>query len=102
MGWPAEQSAIKGEGREQERLLSPSPSPPITHFDRILVTAGAPEVPQPLLAQLADGGVLVAPRGKPDSERLVSIMRCGGAYSERAHIPVRFVPLIGAYGWRSE
>jgi protein-L-isoaspartate(D-aspartate) O-methyltransferase len=69
-------------------------------FDRILVTAGAPEVPPPLLAQLADGGTLVAPRGPPDNQRIVSIMRRGVVHSEHAHLPVRFVPLIGKHAWQ--
>jgi protein-L-isoaspartate(D-aspartate) O-methyltransferase len=76
--------------------------PGAERFDRILITAGTPEIPPPLLSQLADGGILVAPRGMPEHQRLVVITRCGDSFSERERIPVRFVPLIGKHAWPTD
>ena len=68
-------------------------------YDGILVTAGAPHVPPALLAQLADGGRLVAPVGGREEQRLVRIIRQGDQFSEEAGIGCRFVPLVGTEGW---
>lgn len=65
-------------------------------FDRILLTAGTPEIPAPLLSQLAEGGILLAPRGSLESQTLIAITKINGLLSERSLIPVRFVPLIWA------
>jgi len=71
-------------------------------YDAIVVTAGAPEVPKPLLAQLALGGRLVVPVGESlYLQELVRVRRFG----EREYRPetlcgVCFVPLVGAAGWR--
>lgn len=64
-------------------------------FDRILVTAGAEEVPQPLFEQLADGGVMVLPLGPSfDVQTITRVRRENGAMmTEKLH-PVRFVPLV--------
>ncbi|MCC7293288.1 MAG: protein-L-isoaspartate(D-aspartate) O-methyltransferase [Phycisphaerales bacterium] len=71
-------------------------------FDRILVTAGAPEIPRALLQQLADGGVLVAPIGGEVEQRIVHVRRLGGRTHETTLIPVRFVRLIGSEGWPAD
>jgi protein-L-isoaspartate(D-aspartate) O-methyltransferase len=63
-------------------------------FDAILVTAAPPEIPQPLLDQLAVGGRLVAPVGEA-SQELVVVERTAGGLSRRTIIPVRFVPMTG-------
>ncbi len=63
-------------------------------FDAILVTAAAPEVPEPLRRQLRDGGRLVIPVGDADQELRV-LTRQGDAYHEQRLFPVRFVPLVG-------
>ncbi|HEX8364664.1 MAG TPA: protein-L-isoaspartate(D-aspartate) O-methyltransferase [Allosphingosinicella sp.] len=64
-------------------------------FDRIIVTAAAPDVPQPLLAQLAPGGRMVIPVGRGEDERLMLITKdARGRVSRRAILPVRFVPLV--------
>ncbi|RJP35921.1 MAG: protein-L-isoaspartate(D-aspartate) O-methyltransferase [Phycisphaerales bacterium] len=68
-------------------------------FDRIIVTAGAPGVPQTLLNQLTDGGILVAPVGELSSQRLVRVVRRGRTFHERPGIGCRFVKLIGGEGW---
>ncbi len=63
-------------------------------FDAILVTAAPPEIPQPLLEQLAMGGRLVAPVGEGDQE-LVVVERTAAGLQRRRIIPVRFVPMTG-------
>jgi len=68
-------------------------------FDRILVTAGAPEVPRPLVNQLADGGRLVIPVGGHDHQDLLAIDRKRGRTVETSILPCRFVKLIGQAGW---
>jgi protein-L-isoaspartate(D-aspartate) O-methyltransferase len=72
-------------------------------YDRILVAAAGPTVPQALLDQLAAGGKLVAPVGGRHEQHLILISRdAEGRVSERTLGPVRFVPLIGAQGWTAD
>jgi len=68
-------------------------------FDRILVTAGAPAVPDTLRTQLVDGGRLVIPVGGPSLQRLTVVERHGDRFSEHQDDPCVFVPLIGQHGW---
>lgn len=68
-------------------------------FDRIIVAAGAPSVPDPLLEQLADDGRLVMPVGGRMSQRLVTIDRQGDQFTHRKSISCMFVPLVGRHGW---
>ncbi len=70
-------------------------------YDAIVVTAGAPEVPQPLLDQLAIQGRLVIPVGPtPHLQMLVRVRRVGEKeYLREELCGVRFVPLIGTAGW---
>ena len=71
-------------------------------FDAILVTAGAPEVPSSLLAQLAVGGTMVVPVGDESSQKLVRVTReSEEVYSEADLGDARFVPLIGRRGWNN-
>lgn len=71
-------------------------------FDRILVTAGAPAAPQPLLDQLAPGGRMVIPEGDRQAQQLMVYDKdAGGRLIRTAHEPVAFVPLIGRHGWDS-
>ena len=69
-------------------------------YDGILVSAGGPDVPQPLLDQLAEGGRLVIPLGSRDEQVLTVFTRHGTTTERRAIGPVRFVPLLGHHGWR--
>jgi len=69
-------------------------------FDGIVVTAGAPEVPEPLLEQLARGGLLVIPIGTMDIQNLQVVRRVGDRYQTREVIGFKFVPLIGKKGWK--
>lgn len=68
--------------------------PEAAPFDAIVVTAGAPDVPPALVAQLADGGRLVMPVGDREEQALVRITRAGDATSAEALLPVVFVPLV--------
>ena len=69
-------------------------------FDGILVTAGAPVVPEPLLAQLSDGGRLVIPIGDRNMQMLVRFERHGGEITRTDLLECRFVPLLGQCGWQ--
>ena len=69
-------------------------------FDGIIVTAGAPEIPQPLLDQLADGGRLVIPVGNLEFQTLVICTRHGDRFDRREAEGFKFVPLIGKMGWK--
>ena len=66
-------------------------------FDAIVVTAAAPHVPEPLLAQLKPGGRMVIPVGRRDQgqEMLLVVKGADGRLQTRRVIPVRFVPLTG-------
>ena len=70
-------------------------------FDAIIVTAGAPDIPEVLIDQLACGGRLVIPVGSEESQRLVKIVK-GADHTLEAvdSIGCRFVPLIGKNGWQ--
>jgi protein-L-isoaspartate(D-aspartate) O-methyltransferase len=72
-------------------------------YDRILVTAGAPAVPNPLLDQLAAGGILVIPEGQMQSQRLVIYQKSAkGEIQRREGEEVAFVPLLGRHGWKAD
>lgn len=68
-------------------------------FDRILVTAGAPGAPRPLLEQLADRGRLVVPEGDRGVQTLVTYDRTDEGYRRSEGAEVSFVPLLGRHGW---
>lgn len=69
-------------------------------FDRIIITAGAPELPrQLLLSQLKDGGLAVLPAGPLDKQQLLLVRRVGNELRMEEIVPCRFVKLIGAEGW---
>jgi protein-L-isoaspartate(D-aspartate) O-methyltransferase len=72
-------------------------------YDRILVTAGAPKVPEPLLGQLAPGGALLIPEGPRNLQRLVLYRKSPrGEIRRREGEEVVFVPLLGRHGWKPE
>jgi protein-L-isoaspartate(D-aspartate) O-methyltransferase len=68
-------------------------------FDGIIVTAGGPHIPEPLLEQLADPGRLVMPVGGQTVQELQLVEKRHGAIAIRLLEQVRFVDLIGAHGW---
>lgn len=70
-------------------------------YDAIIVTASAPEIPQPLLDQLAEGGKLIMPVGGRRGQVLKLCTMNEGEISTDSLSPVAFVPLIGDQGWDS-
>ncbi|WP_139921828.1 protein-L-isoaspartate(D-aspartate) O-methyltransferase [Hymenobacter sp. DG01] len=69
-------------------------------FDKILVTAGSPALPRPLLRQLRVGGALVIPVGDEQTQRMVRVVReSEEEFSRQVLEEFRFVPLLGQAGW---
>jgi protein-L-isoaspartate(D-aspartate) O-methyltransferase len=73
--------------------------PPSGCFDRIMITAGVPKIPEPLVEQLADGGLVVAPVGGRTVQGLVVCEKKADKLISRAICDVRFVRLIGKHGF---
>ena len=84
-------SVLLGDGTVGWRAHAP--------YDAILVSAGSPEVPAPLLEQLAEGGRLLIPLGPREAQVLTLFLRTQGQIERRDIGPVRFVPLLGTHGW---
>jgi protein-L-isoaspartate(D-aspartate) O-methyltransferase len=84
-------SLLMGDGTVGWREYAP--------YDGILVGAGAPSVPQPLVDQLAEGGRLLIPIGDRETQKLVMAERKDGKVEIQEIAPVRFVPLVGSHGW---
>jgi protein-L-isoaspartate(D-aspartate) O-methyltransferase len=68
-------------------------------FDAIIVTSGAPDIPESLKSQLADGGRLVIPAGTRHLQTLFHVTRSHDRFIVSEHSGCVFVPLIGIYGW---
>ncbi len=69
-------------------------------FEVIVVSAGAPEPPEALIEQLADGGRMLIPLGDRKDQRLIRVEKQDGEVSRTdLELPCRFVPLIGKFGW---
>jgi protein-L-isoaspartate(D-aspartate) O-methyltransferase len=69
-------------------------------FDRIVVTAGGPEIPEPLLRQLADPGLLIMPVGGDRRlQQLVRVRKKNGCLTRENMDEVAFVDLVGRHGW---
>jgi len=71
-------------------------------FDGIIVTAGAPDIPQPLVDQLVMDGRLVIPVGDAYVQDLIRVTKTKGEMKKEDLGGCRFVKLIGKYGWESE
>jgi protein-L-isoaspartate(D-aspartate) O-methyltransferase len=71
-------------------------------FDRIIVTAAAPKVPDALSSQLADGGLMIVPVGGANEQTIVRVERFGTRLIETPMLACRFVKLIGEEGWDAE
>ncbi len=69
-------------------------------FDKIMVTAGAPEVPPSLTKQLKDGGIMVIPVGDRKVQTMMLVERRGKEFFTREVDGFRFVPLVGKEGWQ--
>jgi protein-L-isoaspartate(D-aspartate) O-methyltransferase len=74
--------------------------PDFAPFDAILVAAAAPAVPMPLLQQLGQNGRVIIPVGDVENQELQLIARTKDAFRTTILEPCRFVPLLGAYGWK--
>ncbi len=68
-------------------------------FDKVLVAAAAPRVPETAGLKLADGGRLIVPVGSRAEQRLQLVRKVGGEVSVTQHELCRFVPLVGDAGW---
>jgi len=68
-------------------------------YDAIIVTAGAPRIPEPLLQQLADGGRIVVPVGDRFNQELLKVRKEKDKLEEENLGGCRFVDLVGAHGW---
>lgn len=71
-------------------------------YQGIMVTAAAPQIPQPLLEQLAQGGRLVIPVGDVHGQQLEMWKRKDAKFTHESIVPVAFVPLRGDHGWESD
>lgn len=70
-------------------------------YDKIIVTAGAPDIPQSLIEQLTIGGKLVIPVGSQEAQRLCVITRTNKGIDKKMYEHFKFVPLIGEEGWQA-
>jgi protein-L-isoaspartate(D-aspartate) O-methyltransferase len=68
-------------------------------FDRIIVTAGGPAIPPPLVQQLAEGGRMVLPVGSAENQILTVVDNAAGEIRQRTHGECKFVKLVGKYAW---
>jgi protein-L-isoaspartate(D-aspartate) O-methyltransferase len=73
---------------------------PFAPYDAILVAAASPEIPAPLLEQLAPGGRMVIPLGDRANQTLTLVRREGDELRTTTVADVRFVPLLGEFGFR--
>ena len=73
---------------------------PFAPYDAILVAAASPEIPAPLVEQLAPGGRMVIPLGDRASQTLTLVRRDGEQLHTNTVADVRFVPLLGEFGFR--
>jgi|SRR5581483_3158061 len=75
--------------------------PEAAPYDAIVVTAGSPKIPQPLIAQLKLGGKMAIPVGDERSQNLLLVVRREKDIETHSVDAVRFVPLLGRYAWRA-
>ena len=87
-------SMLLGDGTVGWRQYSP--------YDAILVSAGGPTIPQPLVDQLAEGGRMIVPVGGREEQVLKLVEKRGGDVRISDVAPVRFVPLFGTHGWEQQ
>jgi protein-L-isoaspartate(D-aspartate) O-methyltransferase len=68
-------------------------------YDAILVAAGSPTIPEPLVAQLRVGGRMLVPVGTLSSQSLIMVVRTEHSYEAEEVLDCTFVPLLGRFGW---
>lgn len=73
--------------------------PPEAPYDRIIIAAAAPAIPPPLIAQLSEGGRIVAPVGGRGTQTCLAGTKRGTQLDLEYSIPCVFVPLVGTHGW---
>ena len=72
-------------------------------YDKIIVTAGAPAIPEALTAQLSPGGILVIPVGNEEHQEMIRIKKLNdGTIKKESHNLFKFVPLVGKFGWSNK
>ena len=71
-------------------------------YDKIIVTAGAPIVPEALIDQLADNGILVVPVGDREKQKMVKLTKRNGKLIKEEFDFFSFVPLLGEQGWKTQ
>jgi len=69
-------------------------------YDAIMVTAGAPKVPDPLLEQLSEGGRMVIPVGDRYTQELIKVTKKKNGFNQKGLGGCRFVDLVGVHGWK--
>ena len=85
-------SVILGDGSKGLKMFAP--------FDRIMTACGAPSVPQPLLDQLKEGGIMVLPIGGEHYQNLIRVIKKpGGEIISENHGGCAFVPMLGEHGF---
>jgi len=87
-------SMLLGDGTVGWREYAP--------YNAILVSAGGPSIPQPLVEQLAEGGRMLVPVGPKEEQTLTLVVKHGSAIETTDVAPVRFVPLYGTHGWEHQ
>lgn len=73
--------------------------PTYSPFDRIIVTAASPGIPETFKSQLADGGLMVIPVGNMEEQTMCMVQRKGTEFVVTKLDKFRFVPMIGRHGW---
>ena len=71
-------------------------------YDKIIVTAGAPVVPEALINQLAENGILVVPVGDREKQKMVKLTKRNGKLFKEEFDFFSFVPLLGEQGWKPQ
>ena len=71
-------------------------------YDRIIVSAASSKIPQSLVEQLSEGGIMVLPVGGLEFQRLLVVKKIGNTTNVKEDVPCRFVPLIGEEGFKDE
>lgn len=71
-------------------------------YNAILVSAAAPDIPQPLISQLTENGRMLVPVGTRESQRLMLVRRTPDGIEQEEVIDCTFVPLVGRFGWAEE